>query len=108
MFDNGEVVGKTVVVNAKPGHGLEKGCMFVTIKEEGYGTVDFDFYDENVMKRLRLHLEIFMKKLPLLDLTKGRYTVKIPQYLWQLNKTCCPPGTQITLQTHLSNRTFKG
>lgn len=107
VFDNGEVINKKIVVNATPKQVLEKGCLFMIIKEEGYSSLDFDFYDENAKKRLRLHLEVYMKKLPLLDLNKGRYTLKVPQYLWQLNKFSFP-GSQITLQSHLSNRKKKG
>lgn len=86
---------------------MEKNCLFVPIKEEGYNSLDFDLYDENIKKRLKLYLEIYMRKLPLLDIDPGRYTIKIPQYLWKLNKSSL--GIQsISLQVYLSRKKKKG
>lgn len=48
-----------------------------------------------------------MRKIPLLDINKGKYTIKIPQYLWQLNKTNSLTN-QPTLQTNLSSRQRRG
>lgn len=69
--------------------------------------MELDFYDENIKKRLRLHLEMCMRKLPLLDMDPGRYIIKIPQYLWKINRHEDSVDS-ITIETHLSSKRRKG
>lgn len=48
-----------------------------------------------------------MRKLSLFDKDPGRYYIKIPQYLWKLNKFG-QKIESITMQTYLSVRKRKG
>ena len=39
LFDNSEVINKKIIVNSMPGQALEKDCLFLIIKEEGYNSL---------------------------------------------------------------------
>lgn len=85
MYDNDEILDKKIIVNASADKILEKNCFFLNIDKEGYTAIDFDFYDSNIKKKMKLYLEFVVRKNPFFDATGGSYKIKIPPYLWKFN-----------------------
>ena len=67
-FDNEEIVSKRVIANPEAQQTLEKNCLFVKINEENFESVEYDFYDSNIKKKLKLYIEIYRCQSPLFDL----------------------------------------
>lgn len=77
------------------------------IDEEGYTAIDYEFYDANIKKRLKLYLEFVVRKNQFFDATSGSYKIKIPAYLWK-NNTYLGNSPDIIMRSHLSHKKKKG